>query len=168
MCLFWFRLVNFKFFCFSNHRIIFLALIIFFILLSFVQVSYQSNIVWLWFIGITIILIGIAFIIYFVLKQLRHFVLTFWGGHIRHLSSPWFIFFVDCFVLIFIEVIDVLTMPPLFFMEVMDYWYSSTLSTFDSAVYFYPLTLLFLVTFSVFSNSGTIKLVYLSSSLENP
>ena len=62
-------------------------------------------------------------------------------------------------------------------MELMDARYSSTLSTFesavsfsslDSAVYFYSLTLLSLVTLSVFYKSGPIKVGNISSSLSTP
>ena len=66
------------------------------------------------------------------------------------------------------EVIYALTMSPLFLMKVMDAKSSSKLPTFDSAVYFSSLTLLSLVNLSVFSNSESIKVGNIYSSISTP
>ena len=66
------------------------------------------------------------------------------------------------------EVIDVFTISPFLLIEVMDARYSSTLSTFESAVYFYSLTVLSLVALSVLSNAVSIKVVNISPSLSTP
>ena len=67
-----------------------------------------------------------------------------------------------------LEVIYAPTLSLLFLMEIRDDRDSSMLSIFDTAIYFYSLTLLSLVSLPVFYNSGPIKVGDISSSLLNP
>ena len=66
------------------------------------------------------------------------------------------------------EVIDASTLLLLFLMEVIDSRSSSTLSTFDSAIYFSSLKISSLVSLPEFYNLGPVKVGDISSSLLTP